>query len=184
MSAWRLSRLGRAPRLLALTCLGLAAVVAVELTDAPAAPPTIGSATVGPATPPAREVESFSMPPRSIYDDVLARPLFSDTRRPSAFAATAAQHPTFLLVGTVVSQQERSALIRHGQPAHVDHVAEGQSLDGWTVSSIRPDRVVLTNAGARLAVTAKGETSVTAHPEPMRHPSGPLSSVPSPPSKD
>jgi type II secretory pathway component PulC len=171
---------------LALLCLGLSVIVAAELIDAPARTAFVAAGKLRPMSAPSSDTGRVSMPPRSTYDEVVARPLFSDARRPSAFSAAAADaNPAFVLVGTVLSRQERSALIRHGQPARVDHVVEGQSIDGWTVHSIASDRVVFTNAGASLTVSAKGATHTTAHPAPsQRRPDGPLSIVPSPLTKD
>ena len=182
MNAWILPRVSRTTRVLALACTGLCTVIAAELAASPPAPPS--SAPTPSSRGPAASVDAndgFAMPPLSAYGDVLARPLFSDTRRPAAVAAAAANaRSTFVLVGTILSRQERSALIKHGQPSHIDHVVEGQTVDGWIVESIAPDRVVFANAGARVSVTAKGETRVTSHAGSTdNRSSGTVSSVPS-----
>lgn len=146
----------RLTHLLAFACVGLAGIVALELTAAPGMPPSDQPPTHPPATAAGSDTVRFAMPPADSYAEIETRPLFSNTRRPSAFAAATAQaHPNFVLVGTILSHDERDALIKHGQPARVDHVTEGQAVDGWTVDSILPDRVIFTNAGARLEVKAK-----------------------------
>jgi hypothetical protein len=190
MTAPRLPRWHRLTRLLAALCLGLSAVIAIEIAGTPSAgrsTPLDGPGQRPRAARAPHDDTSFSLPPVSTFNEVAARPLFSDTRRPSAFAAaTADARPTFVLVGTVLSSQARDALIRHGQPAQVDHVAEGQTIDGWTVGSILPDRVIFTNAGARLEVTAKDATTIANAP-PRRgrtSSSSNLSSVPAPTNKE
>ncbi len=186
MTAIRLPRWDRLTQLLALLCLGLGALIAVEITDSPSPGSLVDAGARPRAVKAAHDDASFSLPPPSTFTEVVTRPLFSDTRRPSAFAAaTPDAHPTFVLVGTVLSSHARDALIRHGQPAKVDHVAEGQAIDGWTVDSIQSDRVIFTNAGERIEVTAKAATIANA---PPRRGSGPsssnLSSVPKPTTKE
>jgi hypothetical protein len=186
----RLPQWHRLTRLLAVLCLGLGAVIAIEMSASPSSdePAPQESAGAHPrVAKAAHDDASFVLPPASTFSEVVARPLFSDTRRPSAFAAAAADaHPAFVLVGTVLSSQARDALIRHGQPARVDHVAEGQTIDGWTVDSIQADRVIFTNAGARLEVSAKDATTIANAParRPNSSPSNNLTSVPERPSKE
>ncbi|MBV8534030.1 MAG: hypothetical protein JO128_00475 [Alphaproteobacteria bacterium] len=187
MTAMGLPHGHRLSRLLAVLCLALGAVIATEIADSPSTAPPTASDTRPRAAKAAPDDASFTLPPVSTFSEVVARPLFSDTRRPSTFAAASPDaRPTFVLVGTVLSSQARDALIRHGQPARVDHVAEGQTLDGWTVDSILPDRVIFANAGTRLEVSAKEATTIAAAPEHRRNssPSNNLTSVPEPPSKE
>lgn len=187
MTAVRLLRRHGLTRLLAVLCLGLGAVIAIEITDRPSTAPLEDPGVHPRAAKAARDDATFVLPPASTFSEIVARPLFSDTRRPSAFAAsTPDAHPSFVLVGTILSSQARDALIRHGQPARVDHVAEGQTIDGWTVDSILADRVIFTNAGARLEVSAKEATTIANAP-PRRtnsSPSNNLTSVPKPASKE
>lgn len=190
MTTLRLPHLRRLTRVLAALCLAFVAVIAVELAAGGSSPlPPDPSPTRTRAAAP-KETAGFSLPPASSYDEIVTRPLFSDTRRPSAFStASADAHPNFVLVGTVLSSTSRDALIRHGQPARVDHVAEGQTLDGWTVQSIEPDRVIFANAGANLEVTAKNASIAAAPPRERRgagereQPSN-LTSVPNPANKE
>ena len=151
----------RSTHLLALLCLALCGVIAAELTGGENAPVT---KSAGPARPPAATDRyadpRFALPPAATYAAIEARPLFSDTRRPAAGIAAAPEaRAHFLLVGTIISKHGRVALIRHGQPARVDHVAEGQSLDGWTIRSILPDRVVFGRGQARLELKEKADGS-------------------------
>ena len=99
----------------------------------------------------------FAMPPLSSFADVLARSLFSETRRrPKAGTAHDDKPADFTLVGIVVSPTERRALLSHGRPAQLEHVAVGQSIDGWTVTAIEPSRVLLAQ-GSRETEIATGK---------------------------
>ncbi len=173
-------------RLLAALCTGLGALIAVEIADRPSPAPLQSPSASPRASKAAHDDAGFVLPPASAFSDVVARPLFSDTRRPSTVAtATPDARPTFVLVGTVLSSEARDALIRHGQPARVDHVAEGQTIDGWTVDSILPDRVVFTKAGGRLEVSAKEATTIANSPRRGgSSSSNNLTSVPEPASKE
>jgi hypothetical protein len=99
----------------------------------------------------------FTLPPLSGYAEVTARPLFSETRRPPLEAASLgdAQSATFVLIGIVISATERYALIEHGRPLHLDRAREGQELDGWTVMSVLPDRVLFQRGDRNLELKAR-----------------------------
>jgi general secretion pathway protein N len=161
MSLLRPSRHQLTPLLLLALCLGLGGVIYVEL-DQPSID-AIAKAAVAPprdAVPAARDAPGFTMPPIRAYTEVLERPLFSETRRPSVDSPVAPADPrssAFTLVGTIITAHEKHALVEHGQPPRLERVAEGQDIEGWSVESIRPDRVILTRADARLEVKVKDE---------------------------
>jgi hypothetical protein len=162
------------PFLLLLLCLGLAGLIYVEL-DQPSID-SIAKASPAPPRDPAtasRDAPAFTMPPIRAYTEVLERPLFSETRRPSVDSPAAPVDPrssAFNLVGTIISANERHALIEHGQPPHLERVSEGQDIDGWAVESIRNDRVILTRAEAKLEVKVKDEPGPPAPQTPQRRP--------------
>ena len=142
--------------LLALLCAGLAIAIFWEL-EPPLADPGARAAASHEqkAADPAAELR-FVMPPLRDFGEVLARPVFSETRRPPApEAAAAGTTAPFALVGVVLSANERHALVEHGQPARIDRVAEGQELDGWTLAAVQLDRVVLRRGDSRVEVKAK-----------------------------
>ena len=132
---------------LVLACVGLAGIIAVEVSTPSLAVPeassqqfpghTKASASTGP-TP-------FSLPPLQSFASVTDRPLFSQSRRPSPQGSDDSLGPwsSFVLAGIIISPVSREALILHGKPPIVVHVQEGQDVDGWLVTSILPDRVVL-----------------------------------------
>jgi hypothetical protein len=143
--------------LLALLCGGLAVAIFWEL-EPPLADPGARAAVrreQKPADPAASEPR-FTMPPLRDFGEVLARPVFSETRRPPVEAAAApGTSGPFSLVGVVLSASERHALLEHGQPAHIDRIAEGQEVDGWTLEAVQLDRVVLRRGENRVEVKAK-----------------------------
>jgi type II secretory pathway component PulC len=176
MSPLHLSRHQLVPLLLLALCLGLAGVIYVELDQPPI--DAIAKAAPGPSRETmgtSRDSPGFSMPPLRGYAEVLERPLFSETRRPSVAAAVAPADPRsadFNLVGIVISAHERHALIEHGQPPRLERVSEGQDIDGWSVESIKSDRVVLARADQRFEVKAKDGPAPPVQPNQFRRPTG------------
>jgi hypothetical protein len=125
--------------------LGLGAIVAAEL-SAPAglaaSPPAPLAATTSAALP----SDDFSLPPLDAYKAVIERPLFARGRRPfqaQAVGEELGDVKSFVLAGVTISGAERIALVRHGTPPTISHLAQGQEIDGWTVREIADDRVVL-----------------------------------------
>jgi hypothetical protein len=137
---------------LALICLGLAAILDLEwqaplAADGLPATPDAKAARIADESPPPR----FSLPPIENFAAVTARPLFIQDRRPVAESASGSVGPwsSLTLAGIVIAPGSREALIRHGTPATVVHLREGQTVDGWTLRSILSDRVVLSNGAER-----------------------------------
>jgi len=135
--------------LLAILCVVLAGVGVAELagSDATASKPS------GPTAPAASKVEaaapnaSFALPALGRFGAVSERPLFSPNRRPPARSADGSGNwSSFSLAGIIVTPQSREALVSHGKPPTIAHLAEGQTIEGWTVSAIYPDHVVFTDA--------------------------------------
>lgn len=130
--------------LLGLCNLGLALVLAYELL-APSAvspralpAPNAAAADAEPAPP------SFAMPPIRQYREVLDRPLFNSSRRPSLAAEDGARPVTSLsLVGIVIAPGSRLALLEFGSPPKLVRVGIGQAVAGWTVSQIGPEDVLV-----------------------------------------
>jgi len=148
----------RAPLILAALAVALGLLIYLE-----SRPPAIelpggaaGGADRRPGAP-GPDAAGFAMPPLRSFAEVLARPLFSPTRRPApdAQAASEAQSSGLTLVGIVISPSEHHALIEHGQPPRLERVVEGQQLDGWTVEAILPDAVTFRRADQSLELKAK-----------------------------
>ena len=125
---------------------GLGALVAMEwnaLASSPVsdAPPPAANATKAGAPAPV-----FSLAPLSNFSAVTERPLFSPDRRPAPEAGeTLGSWSALTLAGIVVTPEAREVLIAHGTPPKIVHLQEGQSVDGWIVRSIEPDRIVVAN---------------------------------------
>lgn len=104
-------------------------------------------------------------------DEILARPLFTASRRPPAggdraagSAATAALKGR--LAGIVVSPAGSEALFVESGKTKAVSVREGESFEGWTVERIEPEHVMV-RAGARLeTVEPAGDKARIVPPAP------------------
>lgn len=97
------------------------------------------------------------LPPLQTFLEIVARPLFSATRRPPAPQKVQkpkpiiASAPTpirietgqYTLVGIVIDEDKKAALLRKGRRGELMRVGIGQKLDGWTVDDIVADSVKL-----------------------------------------
>ncbi len=162
--------------LLAVLCVALAGGAIVELAGSDAA--TLESS--GPGAPASSKIEptaaktNFSLPALSSFASVTERPLFSPNRRPAARAAdNSGAWSSFALAGIVITPQSRQALVSHGKPPTIAHLAEGQTVEGWTVSAIYPDHVVFSDQSTEheLRLIDKGAFPQTQSTPPPRRPS-------------
>jgi type II secretory pathway component PulC len=129
--------------LLGALCLGLGALVAIELGDTRAAGQNQPPAQAAGNPPAASAAPKFSLPALQRFAVVTEHPLFSPDRKPPQHANDAAgAWSSFVLAGIIVTPESREVLVLHGKPQAVAHLQEGQALEGWTVTSIDPDRVV------------------------------------------
>lgn len=97
-----------------------------------------------PPTPPAAE---FSLPAIEAFTSVLARPMFSATRRPpveEAAVAAATPEPTLDLAlrGVILSDTERIALIIPAARTEVVRIKENERFEGWTLVAVEADYIV------------------------------------------
>jgi hypothetical protein len=95
----------------------------------------------------------FVPPPADRFSEIAERPLFVPGRRPQPDEAAAAPtpappRPTLVVQGVVLTPERRYAVIRHGNPPKLDSISEGATVDGWKVTSIDTDRIVLSAAAA------------------------------------
>ncbi|MGO8914491.1 MAG: hypothetical protein ACLQJR_01125 [Stellaceae bacterium] len=144
--------------LLGALCGGLAVLVATELAGAPDASTTAPSPAAA-TTPPLPPLPAaFRLPPLASYAEVAERPLFSATRqKPPAEPGQdlLGKSGSFVLLGVVISEAGRAALVQHGHPVEIARVSEGQAVEGWTVQSILPDRVVLEHGATEYELKLK-----------------------------
>jgi general secretion pathway protein N len=137
----------RALGVASLLCAGLAAVMALQLGStggAGASVPDPTSVASHPADIPAAPGR-FSLPPLETFGEVTERPLFSSSRRPIAAETSAAVVQTLSasLAGIVISPASSSIIVMHGDPPTLMRLKEGDNIDGWSIRSIEPSRVVL-----------------------------------------
>lgn len=160
--------------LLSVTCLAMAGVIYAEIR----APLTLASPNSAPTAPTrARDqadtaARKFALPPLQSFSAVTERPLFSQTRRPSPQGGddSLGAWSSFTLTGIIISANSREALIMHGRPPTLVHLQEGQDVEGWMVTSILPDRVVLRGGGSEheLKLLDKPPAANPSTPNPSR----------------
>jgi type II secretory pathway component PulC len=139
---------------LALCGVGLAAFAYAELRmevdDEPiAAVPDRADAAEAAAKP-----EPFTLPPLAELQEVVQRPLFSESRRPPAVVPASTPQvvrelDSLSLLGVVITPDDRHALIQSDPQGKPERVHQGQALAGWTVEGILPDRVVFRRGETR-----------------------------------
>jgi hypothetical protein len=125
----------------------------------------------------ARPAPAFALPPTEAFQDIEARPLFWASRRPIAAAdGPAAAPPDLVLLGVVRDEEDAIALIRHGQPPHVERVKEGAALEGWIVSEVALNGVVLVRGGTRAELKPKPAPPAPPSPGAAKPPAPPAAS--------
>lgn len=140
---------GRPTAFLIVLCLVLGGyVVYAERGSSPTDPAVVpGPAPPKPAALPPPQ-PAFTLQPLDDFSETLARPLFLPSRRPLAPGEDAPQQAgamrnLFTLMGVIISDEERMALVKRRKTGEVLRLIEGQQVDGWQVEAIMPDRVTL-----------------------------------------
>jgi type II secretory pathway component PulC len=93
-------------------------------------------------------------PAISTFSEFVARPLFTPTRRPPPtktepnIATTAPKPENLQLIGVIISEDERMALLQTPATGDVTRAVEGQTVGGWEVHAIKPAQVVLKRGNA------------------------------------
>jgi hypothetical protein len=129
-----------------LLCTVLAGGVALELL-LPIAPQVTAARPAAPLPEFAPEPGAFEPPPRHVFAEIVARPLFSASRRPfvggeSGGEAAPGEGLAIELVGTLLTEQGAAALLQpQGQDARWLHA--GDTIAGWQVEAIQRDKVSL-----------------------------------------
>jgi len=150
------SRTGTAlPVLLLVACAALGWVIYRQLAAAPAPAPVARQAALEePAAgsmPVPREAPTFVLPRVETFATIVERPIFSPTRRPPPEAEVALDEAfsnlDLLLVGVVISSNERIAIVLPKNHTDVVRLGAGDLFQGWTVDMIEPDRVTFRRDG-------------------------------------
>jgi len=124
-------------------CLVLAALLTLQITDAPdpgltrPAPNTQGAGAAATAG-----VEPIQFPPPTAYEEIVERPLFSKDRRPPPAPAAGTSRtstvavPQYELEGTVLSPGGSFAILHNRRQRELQRLGLGDRLDAWTVAEI------------------------------------------------
>jgi hypothetical protein len=129
-----------------LVCMGLAGLIVFEL-SAPLAPQVTAAPPAAPLPEFAPPPEPFDPPPRQLFAEIAARPLFSVSRRPFVPESEPDEKPqdesvSIELVGTLLTEQGRAALLQP-QGQNAQWVLAGEQVAGWQVVTIERNQVSL-----------------------------------------
>lgn len=136
-------------------CAALLLMLIYELTASPAVaelPPVPARQILAEAALPAAR----ALPPLASFSAIDARPLFAPDRKalppPEEQTATLAPPTQLSLIGVIIDKTHRLALIRSPSASIEVSVSVGESIEGWTVAAVEPDRVVLRSGGTDYAL--------------------------------
>ena len=154
--------------LLIAGCLIFGALVLLELR--PAAPDTATPNEVSshPDTPSAAQRE-----PSTRLDELLAvalaRPLFSNTRRPPQATATDNTNSDLadMRLTGIVTEPDHHLAIFAVNGAKPLRVSEGEALSGWRIESITPHEVSLSGPGGTKTLEPKLDPNLVQQPPPQ-----------------
>ncbi|MEO5605977.1 MAG: hypothetical protein ABIR13_00125 [Polaromonas sp.] len=97
--------------------------------------------------PPQKILPEFTLPDKDAgFPEILARPVFSVSRRPPSVVAketSAMKKGQFVLVGVLISPGTRAALLRDVATGKVQTVSQSAVVRGMTLSQVQPDRALL-----------------------------------------
>ncbi|MGH6942672.1 MAG: type II secretion system protein N [Geminicoccaceae bacterium] len=154
-----------------LVCAGLGGVIGLEFSESlPLAPQVTAGPPGAPRPQFAPDPLTFKPPPRSAFDEIAARPLFSESRRPfvspkpEAAADPPATDQRIELVGTLLTGKTRAALLQpEGQDAR--WLREGEQVAGWQVERIEADRIMLGDGKETKTLELRADLAGPAKPE-------------------
>ena len=100
--------------------------------------------------PEQRVLPEFALPDKATgLPEWLSRPIFSPIRRPPAAKVGVAtmKKGQFLLVGVLITPQQRAALLRDVQTNKTETVIMGSMVRGLTLGEVGPEQVTLRQGG-------------------------------------
>lgn len=94
---------------------------------------------------------TFALAPLAHYDEILARPLFAEERRPpepepdtvSELVKVETAPPPFTLVGIVIATDATKALLLPRRSRELVQGVIGDRVEGWRIEDIQPDRITV-----------------------------------------
>lgn len=116
------------------------------------------------------ESKTFELPPQEDFDAIVERPLFFQGRRPisaeDAVAATPDKPFDWQLHG-IVKGPDGELILLKDKAGHHQKLQADEKLDGWELTEIADDRVVLVRGEARQTLLLqKPKPKIAAKPEP------------------
>jgi hypothetical protein len=141
------------------TALGGGVALEILLPLAPQVTAAIPAALLPEFAP---EPAPFDPPPRHVFAEITARPLFSESRRPFATVGTPtgellpAESIAIELIGTLLTDESRIALLQpQGQDAR--WLRLGETIAGWQVRTIQRNQVSLRLDGEAKNLELRGD---------------------------
>lgn len=133
----------------------LAAVISWQTGSRPAAAP-VDRAAGGLALPPVLDAPAaaFELAGLETYDEIIARPLFTQTRRPPSpeTAETKAKKqakteplPDWKLVGTAITTEKQAALVWDTRNRRFVRLEPGMKQGNWEIAAVQPEVIVMSN---------------------------------------
>lgn len=104
-----------------------------------------------------------SIAPLPTYRELLARPLFMETRRPAPrqTGGTAAQRVdpdrNWKLTAVIVAGEDSHVFVQGIRDKSIRRLKAGDKLDGWVVSEITPQYVTFSSAGQEATLELRKE---------------------------
>jgi len=146
--------------LLAAGCLAAGGALYAEAPRPPFAPAATLSAVV--VAPPPAPAPSWTMPPADAFAPIVARPLFSEGRRPPpklapAAAAAAELRALSLAVTAIVLAPDRRLAVVETAPGktQTQTLSVGDAIDGWQLVEIAAEHLVFEGDGQRRRIALK-----------------------------
>jgi hypothetical protein len=127
--------------------------------------------------PPAPPPVPLAVPSRPSveWDAVLLQPLFNPARKPAKRdeppTEAPASTPPPALVGVVIEEGRRAALLEDASGLERRRVRAGQTFSGWQLDAIHRKHVVLSAGGQRLVIELSYQPRSNASPTPPDTPS-------------
>lgn len=116
--------------------------------EAPISEFTVSGATApSQAALPLASGPPFVIAPAETFAAINERSVFDPARKAvvskTEAGAAVATPPAVVLVGVIIDRQDRLALVKSPELPMATGVRLGESIDGWQVTAIEPDRIVL-----------------------------------------
>jgi len=166
---------------LAVICCLLIGALAYEIW-APMGDFDVPAVTV-PERPPLPAITPFNPPPQSSFAAIDAKPIFNPARKPVESTAvpgspTTVTPPEAVLIGVIMDGETQLALVKREGAPFAESLALGAVLDGWEVTEIAADHVLLRSGTQELALSMDGKRKN--QPVQTRSPTRPAVTPPNP----